>query len=55
MEFSSDSYTVSEGENFVVLKINKTGVTQEAVPVIVNLNDGSARGSQLEFEFLALA
>lgn len=44
VEFSSEVYHVSEGENFVVLVINKTGVTQEDVPVIVNLEDGSAKG-----------
>ena len=44
VEFASESYTVSESGNFVVLVINKTGVTQEDVPVIVNLEDGTAKG-----------
>lgn len=44
VQFSSESYTVSESERFVVLVINKTGVTQEDVPVIVNLEDGTAKG-----------
>lgn len=44
VEFSSESYTVSESENFVVLVITKTGVTQEDVPVIVSLLDGTAEG-----------
>ena len=57
VEFSSESYTVSERERFVVLVINKKGVTQEDVPVIVNLMDGSARGkfiNTLHFELLIL-
>jgi hypothetical protein len=45
VEFSSESYTVSEGERFVVLVINKTGVTQEDVPVVINLEDGTAKGN----------
>lgn len=44
VQFSSESYTVSESNRFVVLVINKTGVTQEDVPVIINLEDGTAKG-----------
>ena len=44
VQFSSESYTVSESERFVVLVINKTGVTQEDVPVIITLEDGTANG-----------
>ena len=45
VEFSSESYTVSESGRFVVLMINKTGVTQEDVPVMINLEDGTAKGN----------
>ena len=50
VEFSSESYTVSEREKFVVLVINKTGVTQEDVPVIVNLVDGTAEGKRIMYD-----
>ena len=38
---------MSENERFVVLVINKTGVTQEDVPVIINLEDSTARGTTI--------
>ena len=45
VEFSAETYTVSEGDNFVALVINKTGVTQDDIPVIVQLEDGTAKGN----------
>ena len=47
VEFASATYTVSEEQSFVVLVVNKTGVTQEDVPVMIELADGTARGTSL--------
>ena len=53
VEFARDTYTVSEVQNFVVLVVNKTGVTQEDVPVMIELTDGTARGIDLARKHIA--